>query len=125
LTLLNTGVNVIYTNNTDTHKENIMSVDTKYGEAIFKQTQEFTEMFKAAMPKVTHNKNGYEIRTEVLKLASVSVWKDYYARWGHFEQTVERDANGRVISTTKGPDVPGSKEVLEAAEQFYNFVSGK
>ena len=27
-----------------------MSVDTKYGEAIFKQTQEVAEMFKAAMP---------------------------------------------------------------------------
>ena len=37
-----------------------MSVDTKYGEAIFKQTQEVAEMFKAAMPKITTNKNGYE-----------------------------------------------------------------
>ena len=34
-----------------------MSVDTKYGEAIFKQTQEVAEMFKAAMPKITTNKN--------------------------------------------------------------------
>ena len=33
-----------------------MSVDTKYGEAIFKQTQEVAEMFKAAMPKITTNK---------------------------------------------------------------------
>ena len=39
-----------------------MSVDTKYGEAIFKQTQEVAEMFKAAMPKITTNKNGYEIK---------------------------------------------------------------
>ena len=45
-----------------------MSVDTKYGEAIFKQTQEVAEMFKSAMPKITTNKNGYEIRAEVLKL---------------------------------------------------------
>ena len=29
-----------------------MSVDTKYGEAIFKQTQEVAEMFKSAMPKL-------------------------------------------------------------------------
>ena len=102
-----------------------MSVDTKYGEAIFKQTKEFTEMLKAAMPKVTYNKNGYEIRTEVLKLASVSVWKDYYAKWGQFEQTVERDPKtGQFSSTLKGPEVPGSKEVLDAAEQFYNFVTG-
>ena len=102
-----------------------MSVDTKYGEAIFNQTKEFTEMLKAAMPKVNTNKNGYEIRTEVLKLASVSVWKDYYAKWGQFEQTVERDPKtGQVASTIKGPEVPGSKEVLDAAEQFYNFVTG-
>ena len=46
-----------------------MSVDTKYGEAIFKQTQEVAEMFKAAMPKITTNKNGYEIRTKVLEMA--------------------------------------------------------
>jgi hypothetical protein len=32
-----------------------MSVETKYGEAIMKQTQEMAEMFKAAMPK-NHNK---------------------------------------------------------------------
>ena len=102
-----------------------MSVDTKYGEAIFKQTQEVAEMFKSAMPKITTNKNGYEIRAEVLKLASVSVWKDYYAKWGQFEQTVERDPKtGQVASTIKGPEVPGSKEVLDAAEQFYNFVTG-
>ena len=41
-----------------------MSVDTKYGEAIFKQTQEVAEMFKAAMPKITTNKkrlrNSYQ-----------------------------------------------------------------
>ncbi len=33
-----------------------MSVDTKYGEAIFKQTQEVAEMFKAAMPKSQQTK---------------------------------------------------------------------
>lgn len=101
-----------------------MSVDTKYGEAIFKQTQEVAEMFKAAMPKITTNKNGYEIRTEVLKLASVSVWKDYYAKWGQFEQTVTRDDKGVIESTTKIPAVPGSQEVLDAADAFYEFVAG-
>ena len=29
-----------------------MTVETKYGEALMKQTQEIAEMFKAAMPKL-------------------------------------------------------------------------
>jgi len=101
------------------------TVESKHGAEILKQTQAMAEMFKDMMPKINTNKNGYEIRTEVLKLASVSVWKDYYAKWGQFEQTVERDPKtGQVASTIKGPEVPGSKEVLDAAEQFYNFVTG-
>ena len=44
-------------------------VETTYGETILKQTQEIADMFKAAMPKVTTNKNGYEIRTKVLEMA--------------------------------------------------------
>ena len=31
-----------------------MSVDTKYGEAIFNQTKEFTEMLKPQNPKTPH-----------------------------------------------------------------------
>ena len=58
-----------------------MSVDTKYDEAIFKQTQEVAEMFKAAMPKITTNKNGYEIRTKVLEMAQSNIWQDYHAKW--------------------------------------------
>ena len=54
-----------------------MSIETKYGEAIFKQTQEVAEMFKAAMPKITTNKNGYEIRTKVLEMAQNNVWYPY------------------------------------------------
>ena len=65
-----------------------MSVDTKYGEAIFKQTQEVAEMFKAAMPKITTNKNGYEIRTKVLEMAQGNVWNDYHAKFGGWEQSV-------------------------------------
>ena len=35
-----------------------MTVETKYGEALMKQTQEIAEMFKAAMPQIKTNKNG-------------------------------------------------------------------
>jgi len=103
-----------------------MSVDTKYGEAIFKQTQEVAEMFKAAMPKITTNKNGYEIRTKVLEMAKDNVWSDYHAKWGQFEQSVSRDKDtGEIVTDVKFPDIPGSDAVLEAADKFYKFVNGK
>ena len=103
-----------------------MSVDTKYGEAIFKQTQEVAEMFKAAMPKITTNKNGYEIRTKVLEMAKDNVWSDYHAKFGGWEQSVKRDKDtGEIVSSITMPDVPGVDAVLDAAEKFYEFVNGK
>jgi hypothetical protein len=102
-----------------------MSVDTKYGEAIFKQTQEVAEMFKAAMPKITTNKNGYEIRTKVLEMAQGNVWNDYHAKFSGWEQTVKRDRDsGEVTMNVQLPEVPGTDAVLEAAEKFYDFVNG-
>ena len=101
-----------------------MSVDTKYGEAIFKQTQEVAEMFKAAMPKNTTNKNGYEIRTKVLEMAQNNIWNDYHAKLGQFETTVAKEGD-EVVTTVALPEVPGADAVLEAAEKFYDFVNGK
>ena len=103
-----------------------MSVDTKYGEAIFKQTQEVAEMFKAAMPKITTNKNGYEMRTKVLEMAQGKIWNDYHAKFAGWEQTVKRDQKtGEVTMNVQMPEVPGTEAVLEAAEKFYDFVNGK
>ena len=101
-----------------------MSVETKYGEAIMKQTQEMAEMFKAAMPKITTNKNGYEIRTKVLEMAQSNVWQDYHAKWGAFETTVSKEG-GEVVTKVAMPEVPGVDQVLEAANKFYDFVNGK
>ena len=97
-----------------------MSVDTKYGEAIFKQTQEVAEMFKAAMPKITTNKNGYEIRTKVLEMAQNQMWQDYHAKYGAWETSVNKEKDEVVMKVTL-PEVPGTDTVLEAAEKFYNF----
>ena len=101
-----------------------MSVDTKYGEAIFKQTQEVAEMFKAAMPKITTNKNGYEIRTKVLEMAQNQMWQDYHAKFAGYETTVTKEGDN-VVTTVTMPEVPGADAVLEAAEKFYEFVNGK
>ena len=101
-----------------------MSVETKYGETILKQTQEIAEMFKQAMPKVTTNKNGYEIRTKVLEMAQNNVWQDYHAKLGAFETSVTKEGN-EVVTKVEMPQVPGVESVLEAAEKFYDFVNGK
>jgi hypothetical protein len=101
-----------------------MSVDTKYGEAIFKQTQEVAEMFKAAMPKITTNKNGYEIRTKVLEMAQNQAWQDYHAKFAGYETSVTKEGD-EVVTKVEMPTVPGADAVLEAAEKFYEFVNGK
>jgi hypothetical protein len=101
-------------------------VETTYGETILKQTQEIADMFKQAMPKVTTNKNGYEIRTKVLEMAKDNVWSDFHAKFAGWEQTVKRDPeSGEVVTTVTMPEVPGVDAVLDAADKFYDFVNGK
>ena len=88
-----------------------------------KQFEQMTEMFKAAMPNVKPNKNGYEIRTKVLEFAQNQVWQDYHAKWGAFETKMKKDGD-TIVTTVAMPEVPGSDKVLEAANKFYEFVSG-
>lgn len=88
-----------------------------------KQFEQFADMMKAAMPQVKPSKNGYEIRTKVLDIASNAVWQDYYAKWGQFESSVKKEGD-EFVTTVAMPEVPGADKVLEAAEKFYDFVSG-
>ena len=68
-----------------------------------------------AMPKVNFNKNGYEIRTQVLEMAQGNVWNDYHAKFAGWEQTVKRDQEtGEVVMNVSMPEVPGADAVLEA-----------
>ena len=97
-------------------------VDTTYGETILKQTQEIADMFKAAMPQVKTNKNGYEIRTKVLEMAQNNVWQDYHAKLGAYETSITKEGD-EVVTKVAMPEVPGADAVLEAAEKFYNFVN--
>ena len=84
------------------------------------------EMVKDMMPKVTTNKNGYEIRTKVLEMAQSNVWQDYHAKFGGWEQSVKRDPQtNEIVTSVTMPEVPGTDAVLEAAEKFYDFVNGK
>ena len=101
-----------------------MTVETKYGEALMKQTQEIAEMFKSAMPQIKTNKNGYEIRTKVLEMAQNNVWQDYHAKPGAYETSVTKEGD-EVVTKVQMPEVPGVDAVMEAAEKFYDFVNGK
>lgn len=87
-----------------------------------KQTQELVDNMKAAMPQVKFNKNGYEIRTQVLELAQNTVWQDYYAKLGQFETSIKKE-HDQIVTKVEMPTVPGVDYILEAAEKFYNFVN--
>jgi hypothetical protein len=88
-----------------------------------KQFEQFAEMFKAAMPQVKPNKNGYEIRTKVLDMAQNQTWNDYHAKFAGYELSIAKDGN-QIVTTVEMPSVPGADAVLETAEKFYDFVSG-
>jgi len=89
-----------------------------------KNLEQFSEMFKNTMPQVKPNKNGYEIRTKVLEFAQNNAWQDYYAKWGQFETSVKKE-HDEIVTKIEMPTVPGAEDVLQTAEKFYNFVSGK
>jgi hypothetical protein len=89
-----------------------------------KQAEQFAEQFKAAMPKVNFNKNGYEIRTQVLDMAKSMAEFEYSAKFQQVEMTAKRDPEtGEVIQSVQFPEIPGADKVLEAAQKFYNFVN--
>ena len=90
-----------------------------------KQIANAADQVKAAMPKVSFNANGYEIRTQVLAMAKDHEWSDFHAKFAGWEQTVSRDPKtGEVVGTVVMPAVPGVEQVLSAAEKFYAFVNG-
>ena len=90
---------------------------------VTKQFEQMAEMMKTMMPSVKPNKNGYEIRTKVLEFAQNQVWQDFHAKWGQFESSVKKEGD-EVVTTVQMPEVPGADKVLDAAEKFYEFVSG-
>lgn len=80
------------------------------------------EKMKQFVPQVTFNKNGYEIRSQVLEMAQKQLWNDYHAKFGAFSTSVSKEGQ-EVIAKVEMPSVPGVEQVLEAAEKFYAFVN--
>ena len=74
------------------------------------------------LPEVKFNKNGYEIRAQMLEMAQSQVWNDYHAKWGAFETKVSKEGD-QVVTKVELPTVPGVDQVLDAAKKFYDFVN--
>jgi hypothetical protein len=89
---------------------------------ITKQFTDAAEKMKQFVPQVAFNKNGYEIRAQMLEMAQQQLWQDYHARWGAFETSITKDGK-EVVTKVEMPTVPGVEQVLEAAEKFYAFVN--
>lgn len=74
-------------------------------------------------PEVKFNKNGYEIRSDVLALAKDHVEQEYKAKYAGWEVSQKRNEDGSLTTSVAMPEFPGLDKVLEAAEKFYGFVN--
>ena len=90
------------------------------------QFKEMASQYAPKAPEVKFNRNGYEIRTEVLDMAKAFTEFEYSMKFAGFEQSATRDPEtGQIVNKTQMPDVPGVEQVLENAEKFYEFINKK
>jgi hypothetical protein len=75
-------------------------------------------------PEVKFNKNGYEIRADILALAKEHVANEFQVKFAGWEMTAQRDEKtGQIVSTVKMPEFQGLDKVLETGEKMYGFVN--
>jgi hypothetical protein len=80
--------------------------------------------FTPKMPEVKFNKNGYELRTDILAMAKDVVQQEYQMKFQGWELTAKRDEKtGQLVTTVGMPEFPGLDKVLETAEKMYGFVN--
>lgn len=80
--------------------------------------------FTPKLPEVKFNKNGYEIRTDILAMAKDLVSSDFQVKFNGWEMTAQRDEKtGQIVSKVDMPEFPGLDKVLETAEKMYAFVN--
>ena len=76
------------------------------------------------LPEVNFNKNGYELRTDILAMAKDVVQQEYQMKFQGWELTAKRDEKtGQLVTTVGMPEFPGLDKVLETAEKMYAFVN--
>jgi len=94
--------------------------------AMAEQFKDMAAQYTPKAPEVKFNRNGYEIRTEVLDMAKQFTEFEYSVKFAGFEQTAQRDPDtGQIVTTVEMPEVPGVDKVLENAEKFYDFINRK
>ncbi|CAB4221143.1 hypothetical protein UFOVP1636_157 [uncultured Caudovirales phage] len=75
-------------------------------------------------PEVKFNKNGYEIRTDILSMAKDLVGQEYAMKFQGWEISAKRDEKtGQLVNSVAMPEFPGLDKVLETAEKMYGFVN--
>lgn len=84
-----------------------------------------SELFQLpAMPEVKFNRNGYEIRTDILGMAKELVQAEYSVKFQGWEMSAARDEKtGQVVTTVGMPEFPGLDKVLDTAQKMYEFVN--
>jgi len=76
------------------------------------------------LPEVKFNKNGYEIRTDILGMAKDHVQNEFNVKFQGWEMTAKRDEKtNQIVRTVEMPQFPGLDKVLETAQKMYDFVN--
>lgn len=80
--------------------------------------------FTPKLPEVKFNKNGYEIRADILAMAKDMVQQEYSMKFHGWEMSATRDEKtNQIVSTVAMPEFPGLDKILETAEKMYGFVN--
>jgi hypothetical protein len=76
------------------------------------------------LPEVKFNKNGYEIRTDILDMAKGLISEEYHSKFRGWEMSATKDEKtGQIVTKVGMPEFPGLEKVLETAEKMYAFVN--
>ena len=76
------------------------------------------------LPEVKFNKNGYEIRTDILAMAKDIAMEEYRIKYSGWEVSAQRDEKtGQIVTKVGMPEFPGLEKILESAEKMYGFVN--
>ena len=83
-----------------------------------------SEIQTPKLPEVKFNKNGYEIRADILAMAKEHVNNEFQVKFAGWQMSAAKDEKtGQLVTTVGMPEYPGMDKVLEAAEKFYSFVN--
>lgn len=70
-----------------------------------------------------NNKNAYEIRLEILKMAHADATGKYYQKLDHHRHNADK-LNKELNVTLVDSLFPTSADILTKAEELYKFVEG-